>query len=80
MGNSVLRDVFTGAALLVGALIAAILMIPVLVILSVFLHVINWLFTAIFSLLLLLFVLWGIGFLYRKAKQANKNNGQDAAR
>jgi ABC-type bacteriocin/lantibiotic exporter with double-glycine peptidase domain len=78
--GSVLRDVFTGAALLVGALIAAILMIPVLVILSVFLHVINWLITAIFSLLLLLFVLWGIGFLYRKAKQANKNNGQDAAR
>jgi hypothetical protein len=75
--GSVLRDVFTGAALLVCALVAAVILIPVLAVLSVFLHVISWFVSAIFSILLFLFVLWGIGFLYRSVKQANKHNRHD---
>lgn len=70
--GSLLRDVFTGAALLVCALIAAIVLIPVLAVLAVFLHVISWFVSAAFSILLVVFVLWGIGFLYRKAKQASR--------
>jgi cbb3-type cytochrome oxidase subunit 3 len=78
--GSVLRDVFTGAALLVSALIAAIILIPVLVVLSVFLHVLSWFASAVFSILLFLFVLWGIGFLYRKAKKASKNDSRSVVR
>lgn len=78
--GSVLGDVFTGAALLVCALIAAIILIPVLVILSVFLHMISWLVSVAFSIVLFVFVLWGIGFLYRKAKQANRNSNHNTVR
>lgn len=70
--GSVLRDVFTGAVLLVCALIAAIILIPVLVVLSVFLHVMSWFVSAALSILLVVFILWGIGFLYRKARQASR--------
>jgi hypothetical protein len=69
---TVLGDIFTGAALLVCALVLAILLIPVLVILSVFFHVISWFLSVALSILLFIFVLWGLGFLYRKAREASK--------
>lgn len=71
MGN-ILRDLFTGAALLVCALIVAIILIPVLLFLSVVLHVISWFLSAVVSILLFAFIVWGIGFLYRKAREAGK--------
>ncbi|HAR95624.1 MAG TPA: hypothetical protein DCR97_06640 [Deltaproteobacteria bacterium] len=71
MGN-ILRDLCTGAALLVCALIVAILLIPVLVFLSVALHLISWFLSALLSILLLAFVVWGIGFLYRRAREEGK--------
>lgn len=74
--TSVLRDLFTGAAFFVCALIAAIILIPVLLVLSVFFHVVSWLVPAAFSILLFVVILWGIGFLYRKARQANRYNNR----
>jgi hypothetical protein len=79
MGH-VIWDVLAGAALLVFALIAAIILIPVLVILSITFHAISWFISAVFSLLLVLFVLWGIGFLYRKVKESRKNRSHAALR
>ena len=59
--GSILRDLFTGAALLVCALIVAIILIPALVFLSVVLHVISWFLSAVVSILLFAFIVWGIG-------------------
>lgn len=72
--GSVLRDLFTGVALLIAALMAAIILIPALVALSALLHVVGWFLSAVLSILLLIFVLWGIGFLYRMARRASKDS------
>lgn len=78
--GKVLWDVLTGAALLVCALIAAIILIPVLIVLSIVFHVISWFISAIFSLILFIFVLWGVGFLYRKVKESRKNRSHGILR
>ena len=71
MGH-VLKDFVAGTFLVAAGLLAAVAVLILFFILGLFFHVLAFLASALFFVMLLVLAVWFMGFAYRKAKEIKR--------
>ena len=71
MGHA-LKDFVAGTLLVAAGLLAGIAVLIVFFILGLFFHVLAFLASALFFVMLLVLAVWFVGFAYRKAKEIQR--------
>ncbi len=71
MGH-VLKDFVAGTFLVAAGLLAGIAVLIVFFILGLFFHILAFLASALFFVMLLVLAVWFVGFAYRKAKEIKR--------
>jgi hypothetical protein len=68
MGRA-LRDFMTGSVLVVGGIIAGVTLLILLSLAGFIMHILALLASMLFSVAIILFCIWMVGYVYRKARE-----------
>ncbi len=66
------NDIVTGSVLVVAGLVAGVVLFAALTVLGILLHIIGILVSGLFFVLLILFCVWFVGFIFRKARERKR--------